>query len=106
MSVKTLCPCCRREVEGALPREQLVGLFTSPQHQKLIQRLARRAGSIVTREELVDALWSDCIDGGPENTNAVLHTLKYNTQAILSRAGWIINTFNGRGFSLEIAERK
>lgn len=90
------CPTCGGYLGEAAPlsavREQ-VGIG----HQLTIfDSLSRRVGNMVTSEGLIDAMYSDRSDGGPDNATSVLTTTVSRLKDRVEGYGWTIVSF-GRG---------
>lgn len=78
-----ICPCCKQEV-AVLP---LDGLFTvlrlGPVEERIARVLARRRGEWLTTDELVDAVYSNHPDGGPEYAGASIGVIFHRLKNIL-----------------------
>lgn len=88
-----LCPCCGQPMpDKVVPREELVGRLEtrSTVFLRIVRRLAWRPGNLVTTEELVEYIWSEDADGGPDNPLGVIHGTIHNHHHRLWRLGWKI----------------
>jgi DNA-binding response OmpR family regulator len=75
------CPCCGQPVETVRnPATVLALLPLSPQRRRLLDKLANRFGQFVTRQDLVNAIYADDVNGGPEtadnHVSVMVHQLR------------------------------
>jgi len=74
-----------------VPREELYGVMvrtTSPTFARIVQRLARRPGLAVTRDDMVEHLWGDAPDGGPLQARQLILKAIYEHGDKLEQYGW------------------
>ncbi len=97
--MKPTCPCCGAPIAGDIvPREELVGRLDvkSEVFLKLVQRLAWRPGCFVWMEDLVDYVYRDDEEGGPENAYQAVCNAIYGYRDRLAQLGWFIERRYGR----------
>jgi hypothetical protein len=84
-----ICPACRRPFP---PRLAVHG----PIRQRIVDAIANRPDGI-TRAELLDTVYADDPDGGPDNPNTI-SVLIHHANTELMRQGFCISpTWRGRG---------
>lgn len=93
MSGRAPCPCCGGLLPaGAVPREEIAGLVdcTSAVFRTIVRRLAWRPGHWVATAELVEHLWRDDPDGGPDRAEDIVRQTIGRHRKRLFRLGWTI----------------
>ncbi len=88
-----------RELLATIPSEKL-----KTQTRKLILRLARRPGALVTYGELYAAIWGAPPDGGPLDVKGIIKKNVCLARAAIAEFGWKIQVIHCRGYVLELAE--
>lgn len=65
----TCCPTCGQSVAAgfANPAEVVAAVRLSPYERRIIERLARSFGKLVSTDALIAAVYDDDINGGPDN---------------------------------------
>lgn len=97
MMTAILCPCCRRPLEEGqtVDIKHLVDARMPRNHRILIETLARAYPRRVTIEHLVDQLFDDDPDGGPDNPVHVVRVHINRLRKKLPKYGWTIPKNNG-----------
>jgi hypothetical protein len=84
-----MCPTCQRPLAPQL-------VVRGPVRQRIVDTVANRPDGI-TRGELIDIVYADDIDGGPDTPNTVSVLIHLANQQ-LSRQGYRIESaWRGRG---------
>ncbi|GLS29598.1 Transcriptional regulatory protein, C terminal [Mesorhizobium albiziae] len=84
--------------EGPVPREELAGLAAEGKVEfSVLRRLARRPGHWVSIRELIDAVYGDRADGGPESAEQIIRNRISMLMPRLLRHGWAIEGGRGLG---------
>ncbi len=93
------CPTCGHDLPGGLvPVEALVDAALSSQQRAIVEVLVGAYPRTVSMEKLVDALWGDDPNGGPDNPRRVVHAQVCHIRRILAASGWTIpNLLGGWG---------
>lgn len=86
----TLCPCCNREMEGPVGSKWLADAPMSPQLRIIVRTLAAAYPRPVETSYLIEALYADDPNGGPDNPEGVVRTLVSRLRALLPNYGWNI----------------
>ena len=94
-----ICPCCNQPTTGVDPLKAHT-VFT-PTELKIIKALPR-AGVIAT-EDLIDRVYGDDPDGGPEWANHAIYNNLSRIRKKLRPLGYDIAKTNGHGYRLERA---
>jgi DNA-binding response OmpR family regulator len=73
----------------------------TPGQARLLTALADR-GDVVARERLVDAVWGDRADGGPDSASALVSVLVHGLRRRLASAGFpgMVRTWPRTGYEL------
>lgn len=96
----TLCPCCRRPLDDdqQVDVEHLREAPLSKMQKKLLVALIDSHPRAVRTEVLIDRLWGDDPNGGPDNPPNVIRTMVTNMRKRLPDYGWTIPlSFGGPG---------
>ena len=91
-----ICPTCRRPFPPQL-------VVHGPVRQRIVDAIANRPDGI-TRAELLDVVYADDIDGGPENPNTVAVLIKYANAELAAQGYQIAPTWRGRGARYRLIE--
>ena len=83
------CPTCGHEVDE-VPVEALCDGKMSAGQRKIVEALALVYPRSLTMPQLVDSVYANDIDGGPDNAAGVLHILICRLRKKLPQLGWII----------------
>ena len=100
MTSEILCPCCLRPLEAGQTVEMthLLDARMPAQHRTLIEALIKAYPRRVTLDHLVDRLYGDDIDGGPDDPKQVIRAHVVRLRKKLPKYGWTIPKNNsGRG---------
>jgi len=81
--------------EGGIARWARRSVALSPTEAKIVHRLAQAPGRLVTRDQLVTALWGDR-PHQPHSLDSRIHRVRVRLQAL----GLEVRTIRGRGFVL------
>lgn len=66
--MKPRCACCGREVDDTLSIDEIiVAAALSPREAAILEFIAKAAGRYVTSWKIVEAVFADHHDGGPNN---------------------------------------
>jgi hypothetical protein len=92
------CPCCGRPTQSdgdavAYGR----ALMLSPHERVLFDRMGRSLGQWLPPATLIDALYADDPDGGPDKAPMALAAVVYGLRRKLRSTGLAIETAPGRG---------
>jgi len=95
---QTVCPCCGRPVVTPMAMTSLGAAIQLSNHERRIfNRLARSPGAWVSPAQLVDAVFSDEEDGGPERAVSSVSSAVKTLRRKLATTGLKIETSFGRG---------
>jgi hypothetical protein len=72
----------------------LRGRFVGRQMVAFLNRLRAAEGGLVSREEMIEYLWGDDPEGGPDDARGVMTQYAFH----LRRAGYPVRAVFGRGF--------
>jgi hypothetical protein len=84
-----ICPACHRPFPPKL-------IVHGPVRQRIVNAIANRPDGI-TRRELIDLIYADDIDGGPDNPNTISVLIKYANAELGAQGFRIEPTWLGRG---------
>lgn len=94
-----ICPCCKQTLDA--PRAPLDGLTSAPlapQQRKIVAALARVYPRFLGKEAVIDAVYGDDPDGGPETVETIIKARISQTRSVIGKFGWTIsNAQSGRG---------
>ncbi|NMG39826.1 hypothetical protein GRZ55_11280 [Chelativorans sp. ZYF759] len=85
-----ICPCCGSPIAKAAPIEALDAAALSPQERRVVVALAGIYPRSVERRALIDTLYFDDPNGGPECANNVLGMVLARLRKKLPSHGWTI----------------
>jgi hypothetical protein len=86
------CPLCGGSLAaGRVPVEALVELNVSEQQRRILEELVRAFPRSVPKTSLIDALYFDDPDGGPDNPRNVLSQQLSRIRAALHPYGWSLS---------------
>lgn len=63
----------------------------------IVSRLSRRIGETVSSRVLIDHIFSEHEDGGPENDRRVFHVTLHHVRKQVAEYGWTIQRRGGGG---------
>ena len=75
-----------------------VAFRLAPQNHQFAAALLTRVGSLISRTEMLDHLYFDKVDGGPDATLQRLNTLLHQTRPALARLGFSVERDVAFGF--------
>ena len=85
----TPCPCCGAPVEG-VPAQDLIDASLSMTERKIVDCLIRAYPRRVTNEHLIEFVYGDRWDGGPEDPSGTLKVITARLRKKLPEYGWEI----------------
>lgn len=92
------CPCCGQPMaDAADPRAVLATLKLSPMQLRVCNHLARHFGKWRTWDQIVEAIYADDPNGGPEDGRVVLDQFIFRARKRLVGSGLAIESYLGRG---------
>jgi hypothetical protein len=74
-----------------------------PRRQAIVDAIANRPDGI-TRAELLDVVYADDIDGGPDNPNTIAVLIKFANAELATQGYRIESTWRGRGARYRLIE--
>jgi DNA-binding response OmpR family regulator len=94
-----ICPCCSQVVTSAVrdPSIVLALVHLSPLERKIAGALARRFGRWWSPNDLVDAVYADDVDGGPETARTAIAVHIATLRRRLARTPLTIEGMKGSG---------
>lgn len=90
------CPTCGQPLVGAV-EQAISGLRLSTFQRRVVMGLARRMGQWVLAAELLDAVYFDDADGGPDKAQNCLSVYVWQARPKLRKVGLEIEGIPGRG---------
>ena len=84
-----ICPHCRRPFPPPL-------IVSGPVRQRIVDTIANRPDGI-TRAELLNAVYADDVDGGPDNPNTIAVLIKHANAELAPQGYRIAPAWRGRG---------
>lgn len=83
------CPCCRQKVaEG---RHMKLSALFAGRRRRILEIIESRHPARVDKRTLVDILYAEDLDGGPDNAEGVIPVLVYQMNQRLTSTGWKIS---------------
>lgn len=93
-----MCPCCQQSVE-AMPLDKIAQYAPlTPSERKAFRFLASRFGQYVPTQRLIDYLYSDHRDGGPENARTCTYVFLSRMRRKIKSYGIGISGHESRGY--------
>lgn len=89
------CPCCGGPMASQAPVEALSQAPVPNQQRRILDALASAYPNDVTKAQLIDALYWDDIDGGPDDPSNVIGQQICRLRPVLASYGWTIPTAKG-----------
>lgn len=93
----TLNPETREVQRGGKP------IVLTPREYEMLEYLMRRAGRVVSRDALIEALWGADRDVGPNTVDVFIFQLRAKIEG--AGAGRLIQTVRGAGYTMRETER-
>jgi len=106
-----ICPCCRQPMAAPPPMAGVLDGLRRPQHRVIAEALIKAYPRPLSRDRLIELLYGDDPDGGPEGAGNIVTVRIAHLRKELAPMGWTVNC-NGRGrgyvgsYRLEPVERK
>ena len=98
------CPACGGHIGEAAPIETVREAVTAPVKKVIFDMLARRVGRAVLKDSIIDAVYGNRADGGPETASTTIQVQVCQLRRIIEPFGWTIS--NSRGGAGELAQWK
>jgi len=90
-----ICPCCGGPMADAVPVEDLLHMSVPQQQMRIIKALADAYPRAVSKSQLIDAIYWDDPDGGPDNPSNVINQQLCRLRPLVSMHGWTIPMARG-----------
>lgn len=100
------CPCCGGETVKIDPRRLTIHLGFTPQQRKIYTTLANHFNEFVPAERVVDAMYKDDPNGGPDCAHNVLRMQLVAMRKALAEWNVEISKHLRGGYVLRWAEEK
>lgn len=91
------CPCCGGNMGEAPPIKVVRDGLTQPMQIKMLDIFASRPGHKFRREFILDQMYADDANGGPDDIENSFRVNLHNLRKSISRFGWHIQCVGGRG---------
>jgi hypothetical protein len=86
-----LCPTCNRPMEATrAPIEGLTSAVMGPIERRIVEALVRAYPRSITRDRMVDIVYADERDGGPDRAQVIMSILMGRLRPKLVQFGWTI----------------
>jgi len=89
------CPACGGYIGEAASVEFVSERLPKGQQTAIFNLLAKRLSRPVPKEIIIDLLFSDRADGGPETASRVVDTQLAHLRKIVQGYGWVIKRVGG-----------
>jgi hypothetical protein len=89
------CPACGGYIGEAASIEFVAERLPKGQQTAIFNLLAKRLARPVAKESIIDQLFSDRADGGPESASRVVDTQLAHLRKIVLGYGWMIKRVGG-----------
>lgn len=99
---KYSCPCCGGDIGEAASLEAVAEAVSSPTRNTILSMLIRSIGRPVLRDAMIDRLYGDRADGGPERAANIIMVQVSRLRREIEPFGWTIT--NGKGGAGENAQ--
>lgn len=93
----TECPCCKQAVNKVEPKALIAYLTLSPTERIIAELTAQSFGQTLPSDRVIDAMYADREDGGPDNTERILAIMTFRLRAKLKPYGLTVGSRGGRG---------
>lgn len=84
------CPCCGGFIGEAAPVTEILETMPDTPRKSALRALVRKVGRPIEREQLIEAMWGDRLDGGPESIDSSFGVQLSRLRKDLKRHGWTI----------------
>jgi DNA-binding response OmpR family regulator len=91
------CPCCGGDMPERDPGAYGEGLRLSSYERRLFDRLVKSFGRWVRSPALIEAIYGDDPDGGPDNATMAVAGIMKGLRSKLKDSDLWVETANGRG---------
>lgn len=101
--VKPLCPCCGQAIAAPPPDKVIEFMRMTKQQRAIAEAVLRAHPRRVPIDRIVDRVWGDDPDGGPEAPERIVHTVICKLNHRLQIYGWRIDGMaagRGSGYGL------
>lgn len=95
-----VCPNCGYRHANDDYAPELMKLRIQNKHREILLRLSQAQGGWVTTESIINFLYGDDIDGGPQNARACAQIHISHTKREIVHHGWTIESERHRGYRL------
>jgi DNA-binding response OmpR family regulator len=92
---KFSCPCCGSDIGEAASLDAVAEAVSSPTRNTILEMLARNIGRPVRRDTMIDRLYGDRPDGGPDAASSILMVQVSRLRREIEPFGWTVS--NGKG---------
>lgn len=89
------CPACGSTIGQAATVDDVKSAITAPAHRIIFDALSRSVGASVRRDTLVDRIYGDRPDGGPERADVILKVQVSQLRRKIEPYGWTISVSKG-----------
>lgn len=89
------CPCCGGFIGEAAPIEQVRESITAPAQRIIFDLLSRSIGYAVRRDAIIDRMYGDRADGGPETADLILKAQVSQLRRRIEPFGWTVSVSRG-----------
>ena len=93
-----ICPTCRRPFPPSL-------VVSGPVRQRIVDAIALRPDGI-TRAELLDVVYADDVDGGPDNPQTICVLVHHANKQLAGQGYRIAPAWRGRGARYRLVRSK
>jgi hypothetical protein len=91
------CPCCGQPLREQAPTESLRFLGLNQTQRRIVETLVRSFGEWIPTRRLVEAVYGDRPDGGPDGAENVISVAVATARPILAAIGLTIQGKHGAG---------
>src|SRR6202049_982448 len=91
------CPCCGKFLTERAPKESLRFLKLNQTQRRIVETLVSSFGEWIPTRRLIEAVYSDRPDGGPEGAESVISVAVATARPILADIGLTIQGKHGAG---------
>lgn len=95
-----ICPNCGFKHETGPYATELLQIRMPNLERRVLVRLIKARGAMVTREQMVDALYGDRHDGGPDLAEFTLQSHVSKLKKKLAGSAWTIQSRRFEGYRL------
>jgi hypothetical protein len=96
------CPCCGQHLTERTPTEALRFLKLNQTQRRIVDTLVHSYGEWIPTRRLIDAVYGDRPDGGPDGAESVISVAVATARPILAGVGLTIQGKHGAGRRLII----